>query len=47
MWREWSWQGPEPLNERLNRFVALVKMNEWTIISYSGTQCTEHIHKLQ
>lgn len=27
MWREWAWQGPEPLNERLNRFVSLILVN--------------------
>lgn len=28
MWREWGWLGNEPLNTRLNRFVALTTINK-------------------
>lgn len=27
LYREWSWNGPEPLNERPNVFVALIGIN--------------------
>lgn len=27
-WREWEWQGREPLNRRLGRFVSVVTLNK-------------------
>ena len=28
-WREWNWQGTEPLNRRLGRFVSVVTLNKF------------------
>lgn len=36
-WREWSWQGSEPLNERFMRFVSVVQLNKYYNVTYQGT----------
>jgi hypothetical protein len=35
-WREWDWNGPEPLNQRLARFVSIVKLHKNYNISFTG-----------
>lgn len=35
------------MNERLNRFVSLISINQEHNITYSGTKCTDIVHKLQ
>ena len=41
-WREWDWQGGEPLNRRMARFVTILKLNS----TYNMTFLSEPPHKL-
>lgn len=46
-WREWEWQGPEPLNKRLMNFVSIILFNRTYNVTYSGTRPVSMVHKLQ
>lgn len=46
LWREWSWQGGEPLNRRLNNFVSLILLNQIYNITYRGTNPLDTIHRI-
>jgi len=45
-YREWSWNGPEPLNERPNVFVGIIEINQRHNFTYNGTIPFDMIHKL-
>ena len=45
--REWEWDGPEPRNMRLNRFVALAVANDEYDVKYNGHVPSEIIHRIQ
>lgn len=46
LWREWEWQGPEPLNLRQNTFQTLIQLNKSYVIDYSGSRPVSMIHRL-
>ena len=35
-WREWEWNGPEPMNKRLMRFYSIMLMNKWNNFTFAG-----------
>ena len=38
LFREWEWQGPEPLNLRQNSFNSIIQFNKTYNITYSGNR---------
>lgn len=56
-YREWEWDGPEPLNKRMNRFIATVEASELQetgrsthgiyTVEYNGLKPFEIIHKIE
>ena len=38
IWREWSWNGPEPMNQRANSYVSLVILNRIYNVTYASTK---------
>lgn len=42
--REWVWDGPEPANKRLNRFLAIVNLNDFYEVKYNGLNPYQVIH---
>lgn len=47
MYREWEWDGSEPLNLRENRFVSTTLANTRYTITYNGLNPYNIIHKIQ
>jgi len=45
-WREWNWQGPEPLNMRFMRFTSIIQLNKVYNITYSGTNPYDLLHRI-
>jgi hypothetical protein len=43
-YREWEWEGFEPLNHRLMRFVGLVELNKKYDITFRGRNPTNMYH---
>lgn len=35
-WREWTWNGPEPMNQRLARFWSVVKLHKHYNLTYAS-----------
>lgn len=46
-WREWQWDGPEPMNRRLARFWSTVKRHENYNLTYSGTPPSDSRFQIQ
>ena len=46
MFREWKWEGGEPLNKRANSFISLALKNMVYNISYAGSKPYELIHRI-
>lgn len=44
--REWEWDGPEPLNKRENRFISLAQLDTPYNTSYNGLNPYDIIHKI-
>ena len=40
MWREWEWDGPEPLNKRINRFNSIVELGKVYNVTYARSPPT-------
>jgi len=38
MWREWEWNGAEPMNFRINAYISLVLLNMTYNVTYAGTK---------
>ena len=36
-WKEWQWDGAEPMNQRLSRFWSLIKLHENYQMNFSST----------
>lgn len=45
-YREWVWDGPEPMNKRENRFIALAQLDSPYNVSYNGLNPYDIIHKI-
>lgn len=45
-YREWEWDGPEPLNKRMNRFLTLVQLNKPYNVTFNGLNPYDIIHKI-
>lgn len=46
MYREWRWDGGEPMNLRENRFVATILLNTVYTIEYNGLNPYDIYHRL-
>lgn len=46
-WREWQWNGGEPLNKRLGRFVSVVKLHKMYNMSFLAMPPEDMTFKLQ
>ena len=46
-WREWKWEGPEPLNMRLSRFSGIIELNSTVTMKFETTVPEELKFKLQ
>lgn len=46
MFREWAWDGPEPLNRRMNRFTGIIPLNGYLNVSYNGLNPYDIIYKV-
>jgi len=46
-WREWDWMGPEPLNQRLARFVSVVKVRQNYNLTYSSQPPSDSRFQIQ
>jgi hypothetical protein len=46
-WREWEWDGPEPLNKRLGRFVSTVKLFEMYNLTFAAEPPSDMTFQLQ
>jgi len=47
MYREWIWDGSEPLNLRENRYVSTTLANTRYSITYNGLNPYDIVHKIQ
>lgn len=47
MSKEWEWDGSEPMNKRENRFISTMLMNKYYKVSYSGTNPSDILHRIQ
>lgn len=46
IWREWAWNGGEPMNERANSYVSLVLLNKKYNVTYAGQKPMNLIHRI-
>jgi len=46
-WREWQWNGGEPLNKRLGRFVSVVKLQKMYNVTFSAMAPEDMTFKIQ
>jgi hypothetical protein len=46
-WREWQWNGPEPMNQRLARFWSVVKLHQHYNLTYASSPPTDSRFQLQ
>jgi len=46
-YREWEWEGFEPLNKRLMRFVGVAELNKQYSVDFAGAVPTNLYHKIQ
>jgi len=45
-WREWGWDGPEPLNTRIMRFNSIIEMGQIYNVTFTGKNPTNLEHKI-
>ena len=46
MYREWVWDGNEPLNKRENRFLSTTLLNKMYKVEYNGLNPYNIIHRI-
>lgn len=46
-WREWTWNGPEPMNKRLARFWSVVKLHQYYNLTYASSPPTDSHFQIQ
>ena len=46
-WREWQWDGPEPMNRRLNRFWSVFKLGKTYNLTYNSEPPSNSIYQIQ
>ena len=46
-WREWQWNGGEPLNKRLGRFVSVVKLHKMYNMTFTSMPPEDMTFKMQ
>lgn len=46
-YREWEWEGSEPLNHRLMRFINLIELQNDITVAFAGKNPTDLYHKIQ
>lgn len=45
-YREWEWDGPEPMNKRENRFISLAQLDSPYNVTFNGLNPYDIIHKI-
>jgi len=45
-WKEWEWDGPEPMNKRIARFWSVVRKNRVYNATYASQPPTNTIYQL-